>query len=231
MVKTISIEKLFLHILIYTYLLLPIILLFTKIKTKDRISLGIYGALCFLMLSSYFYGYLKSSFLYFTIYTFLEYVFFASFVWLNLNSKKLKAIIGIFSFFFIAFQIFSYSEFSKNTSLDSIPVGIETILMFIYITFFFYERFQSDSSELIYEHRCFWLCMGMLIYLGGTFFFNILIGYLHEEQVDKYWFLTYIADILKNLLFAVSLIIHIKGSTRESLHHQKHLPYLDLDMN
>jgi len=228
-VKTKSIERLFLHILIYTFLLLPAFLVFSRNKTRERMLIGAYGITCFLMLSSYFYGYVKSSFLYFTVYTFLEYISFTSLLWLNIKSKGFKLIILFFSFLFIGFQIFTYVEL-RTAALDSIPVGIETILIFIYIAFYFYESFQDNQSDFIYNQSCFWLCIGMMIYLGGTFFFNILLHYLDQRHVDQYWFLTYVADIIKNLFFVASIVL---GSTpsKEKLHHQKHLPHLDFDMN
>lgn len=230
MVKTKSIEKLFLHILIYTFLLPPIFLFFSRYKIKETILIGAYGTVCFLMLSSYFYGYVKSNFLYFTVYTFLEYIFFTSFLWCNIKGKMFRIVIFILSLLFFGFQIFTYFKLS-GPSLDSIPVGIETILIIVYITFFFYERFQSDSNEFIYSHPCFWLCIGMLIYLGGTFFFNILLGYLDQKHIDQYWYLTYVADIIKNLFFCVSIIVYSHNPKSEKLRQNKHVPYLDLDIN
>lgn len=228
--KTKSIEKLFLHILIYTFLLLPVFLLFSKIKTTERILIGVYGIVCFLMLSAYFYGLVKTTILYFTIYTFLEYSFFTALLWVNLKSRKLKLAILFFSIPFFGFQIFTYFS-QSSVILDSIPVGIETILIFIYITFFLYETFQSDSSEFIYSHSCFWLCIGMMVYLGGTFFFNILLAYLDQKHIDQYWFLTYVADIIKNLFFCVSIIAYSYSPFRQRLHHKTQIPYLDLDIN
>jgi len=236
LVKAKSIEKLFLHILIYTYLLLPVLLFFSRSKVKERWLIGVYGIIFFSILAAYFYGYIIGSLLYISIYTFLEYLFFTLFLAIHITNKKFRIAIYILSILFFGFQIFSYisiknSEFATAGNLDSMPVGIETILIFIYITFFFYESFQKTSSEFIYNHPCFWLSIGMLLYLGGTFFFNILVNHLDDQQADQYWYLTYIADIVKNIFFGVAIIMYSHIPQKENLHHQNHVPYLDLDMN
>jgi len=71
----------------------------------------------------------------------------------------------------------------------------------------------------------------MMIYLGGTFFFNLLANYISPSDIDKYWFLTHIADIIKNIFFCVALIVYSRSNLHEKLFHHSSVPYLDLDMN
>ena len=233
MVKAKSIEKLFLHILTYSYLLLPIFLLVAKYKRKDGILMGLYGIVLFSILFVHIYGFVRASFLYLTVYTFLEYVFFTAILWAEISSRRLKYIMVLLSVVFIVFQAICYlliysSNHYKN--LDSVPVGIESILIFVYISFIFYENFNSVSENYIYSKPSFWISIGMLVYLGSTFFFNILANHIDETQILKYWFLTYIADITKNILFVVSIIVGIRLTGKEKVLN-KSVPYLDLDMN
>lgn len=232
MVKIQVIEKLFLHILTYSYLLLPLTFLFFRSKRRDDLTIGIYGILFFVLLYliNPDHRYISKPYLYIyqTFYTFCEYSFFTYLLFQSINLKKLKIIILLFSVLFMGFLIYDYS-ISQRRQLDSIPVGIETILIFIYISFFFYQNFRNTNEEYIYTQPSFWLSIGMLIYLGGTFFFNILVNYLDEAQ-KNYWFLTYIADLIKNLLFCVSIIIYARTPHKEKSVH-KSVPYLDLDMN
>jgi len=222
------IEKLFLYILTYSYLLLPLTFFFFRSKRRDPFAIGIYGILFFILL--YLFEFIPKSYtqIYQTFYTFCEYSFFTYLLFQSIALKKLKIIILVFTVLFIGFLIYNYS-ISQRSKLDSIPVGIETILIFIYISFFFYQNFRNTSEEYIYSQPCFWLSIGMLIYLGGTFFFNILVNYLDKTQRD-YWFLTYIADLIKNLLFCVSIIVYARTPHKEKSPH-KSVPYLDLDMN
>ena len=195
--------------------------------------MGFYGLVFFSLLSLYFYHVIKSDSFYDSVYTFLEYGFFTAILWNNIGIKKLRLTIIICSVLFVGAQILTplIVSDSQNNSIDSIPVGIETILIFIYIIFFFYENFRNNYDQYIYNHHCFWLSIGMLIYLGGTFFFNLLGNYFNESEIDKYWFLTHIADIIKNLFFCVSIIVYSRGHLKGKLFHHSSVPHLDFDMN
>ncbi len=115
--------------------------------------------------------------------------------------------------------------------MDSIPVGIETVLIFVYIIFFFYQNFRNNYEQYIYNHHCFWLSVGMMIYLGGTFFFNLLGNYIASSDIDKYWFLTHIADIIKNLFFCVAILVYSRSHIKEKRYNHSSVPHLDFDMN
>jgi len=112
--------------------------------------------------------------------------------------------------------------------LDSVPIGIETILIFIYIACFFYDSFQKSTSTYVYNHYCFWISVGILIYLGGSFFFYILIDHLNEEQLSTFGTMTYVADVLKNSLFAIALFIFSKYPIKTTSKKNESIPYLDM---
>jgi hypothetical protein len=160
-------------------------------------------------------------------YTFLEYSLFAFIFWSNIKSSKFKNLIVIFSALFFAFQIIYFFE-SKLVRLDSIPIGIETILILICITYFFFETFKKTTNQYIYNHYCFWLSVGILLYLGGSFFFYILINDLTEEQVDTFGDMTFIAEIIKNVLFGAALIFYNKYPINTNPKKNESIPYLDM---
>lgn len=233
MVKIQLIEKLFLHILTYSYLLLPIFFIYSRSKRANELLIALYGIFFFILLFTYIYSFIPSRYLnlYQTFYTFFEYIFFTAFLWVNIFYKKFRVLIVFFSLLFIAYQLVDYFSKMYNSvpMLDSIPIGIETILIFLYISGFFFQNFQTTSNEYIYNHPCFWMSIGMLIYLGGSFFFNILVNHIDRNQVDRYWYLTSIADILKNLFFCISIIVYVRTPRKEKSLH-KSVPYLDLDI-
>jgi hypothetical protein len=128
---------------------------------------------------------------------------------------------------FIIFQI-AYVTSTAHKRLDSIPIGIETILLFLYIFYFFYEFSKQIKDTFIYNHYTFWIAVGILIYLGGSFFFFILVNELDKNQRDNFGILTYIAEIIKNLLFAFSIFIYKKFSTNKIHNLHKNIPNLDM---
>lgn len=194
------------------------------------VLLALYGVLFFALLflyenfeanipNNYFQG----------VYTILEYSFFSYLFWINIHSKPFKKLIIIVSLLFFLYQFF-YITSVKFERLDSISIGIETILVFIYIFYFFYEFSKNTKEFFIYNHYGFWLAVGIMIYLGGSFFFYILINYLDENEVDKFANLTYVADIIKNLLFAFSVYIYKKHPLNKTRNHSKKIPNLDMNL-
>ena len=181
------------------------------------------------MLLLFFYNDIPKSLIkyYQCFYTFLEYAFFSYLLWINVQNKKLKRLIIYFSIGFFLFQ-FIYAFRSQKSGLDSIPIGIETILILAFIFFFFYEFAQKESSNYIYNHYCFWISVGILIYLGGSFFFYILFNELSREQVVTFGNMTFVAEILKNFLFGFALIIYAKNPTNNNNIKHSNVPYLDM---
>lgn len=157
----------------------------------------------------------------------IEYLFFAFFIFSGLINKKLRLLILVFSIFFIVFQIIFGLT---NAQLDSMSIATETILLFIYIILFFYDHSNNNKTGYIYNHSIFWLSVGILIYLGGSFFFNILINHMTLHEYQSYWHYTYIAEIIKNVLFAVAILITSR-QTKINPINRSQVPYLDIDMN
>lgn len=224
-----TIEKLFNFILILSYLVIPIISLLIRKKSNIRRILTIYGLFFFGLLIVW--DFLPSrdiKIVYQYFYTISEYLFFAYFLWSAIQSTIFKRVIVGISAGFIIFQLVYYLS-HQTVRLDSIPIGVETILLLIFIVFFFYEYFNKIKSSFIINHYCFWISVGIMIYLGGSFFFNILAEQ-HSVRVyiNDYWYLTYIGDIIKNLLFIIAIIVTTKNQTDSLKQEKSNLPYLDM---
>src|SRR5262245_34003841 len=143
------------------------------------------------------------------LFTFLEFSFFSFFFWSVIKNLSFKRFIVIISCLFIPFQIFYVTTIAQKR-LDSLPIGVETIILFIYIFYFFYEFSKNTKDVFIYNHFAFWIAVGVMICLGGSFFFYILINNLHPDEVEKYGNMTYVAEVIKNLLFAFSIFLYKK---------------------
>ncbi len=198
-------------------------------KKKDIIPLtfALYGIVFFWLLLFY-YDIPKGIIRYYqSFYTFLEYAVFAFIFWNNIKTKKLKRLIILGSIAFFIFQ-FIYVITTKINHLDSIPIGIETILIFVYIFFFFYEFSKNTTNFYIYNHYCFWIATGILIYLGGSFFFYISIDLLTPNQVKTFGNLTYLAEIIKNILFVLAIFMYAHYPYENTKNKTSSIPYLDM---
>jgi hypothetical protein len=127
---------------------------------------------------------------------------------------------------FVIFQTINFFYTVKNPiGIDTIPIGIETILVFIFIFYFLYEFFISTNTDYVYNHHCFWIAIGALVYLGTSFFIYILANNISKEIHDNVWYITYISEIIKNILFSVAIVVYAKNNKLKS--NKKNIPYLD----
>jgi len=214
----------------FSYLLIPLGFFISKSKKTELVptSLVIYGIFCCFFLFTLDNYIPKNIRIYFQIsYTFIEYGFFTLLFWVNFKQKKVRRPIIIASGLFLISLIF-FALRRKVKGLDSIPIGIETILILTYIIYFFYEFSKDSSSFYIYNHYCFWIAVGVLIYLGGSFFFFILFEQLSSDQKRSFGNITYMAEIIKNLLFALSIFIYHRYSLENAKRKTSSLPYLDM---
>ncbi len=228
MEKSKVIEKLFGYIVTYSYLILPILLLLTRTRKRDAKILAVYGIVFWSLL--FFYKEIPKEFrkvAYQPIYTSLEYLFFASLFYFNIETKSFKRTIFILSGVFLAFQVIYILALEKSR-VDSISIGVESILIFIYISLFFLENLSNARGEHIYSNHCFWISAGLLFYLGGSFFINILASSFSDVEFTKYFYLNYVADTVKTILFAVAFILLVKKSKNKSNQRTSHIPYLDM---
>ncbi|HEY6502556.1 MAG TPA: hypothetical protein VIZ28_01155 [Chitinophagaceae bacterium] len=165
--------------------------------------------------------------LYYFLYTFFEYSTFAYILWKFIDNKKFRTLIVVCSIAFTSFLIFFFSTIRLIRTVDSVPIGVETILIFLYIFYFFYQYFKNTTISILNDHS-FWLVTGILAYLGSTFFFNILADNINRVEFERYWYLTYLGDIIKNILSAVAVILYAKNPDVRKDQKPSSVPYLDM---
>ena len=164
---------------------------------------------------------------YYFAYTLLEYACFASIFFLIIRSKPFKTVILVCSGFFFLFQIYYVATFQTKV-IDSVPIGISTILVFIYVVAYMMQEFRSAQSEVLYENFTFWISVSIMIYLGLSFFFNILAYHIKVSGITKYWNITFAFDIIKNGLFGLAMYLATRRKQKSSIARPSSIPFLDM---
>lgn len=214
-----TIESLFIYLTIFSDGLPILFFLFFWKKSKANKGLWIIVTyIAYDFLTNILPIYLPSNrpvkiFLY-SAFTFFEYFLFVWFLYTVIKNRIFKKIIVSVSIAFIAFLIFYYL-FAKAKSIDSIPIGVETILILIFSFYYLYEQIQDTETLFIYSKYPFWIIIGMLIYLSGSFFIYIYASYLPTKEIAKYWIFTNVFAILKNIFFAIAIIVNAGQSTKK----------------
>jgi len=81
------------------------------------------------------------------------------------------------------------------------------------------------ETGYLYGKHWFWFVIGIIFYLSSSFFFNILASN-NLDIAGRYWFLTYIFETIKNVLFVVGITLLAKKSIKNK--NSSSIPYLDM---
>ena len=165
------------------------------------------------------------------IFTVIEYTLFAFFIYHVLSDVVYKRALLTISVLFITFCLFNIF-FQPQYQFDSLQTSIEALILLIFCILFLFEQINKPEITFIYNSYTFWIITGILIYLAANFFLYGFAATLPKEIAEQYWFISHISNILKNIFFAIAVIIHIKKPPNTSIAQkppgrQDYLPYLN----
>jgi hypothetical protein len=207
-----TIENLFFYAVFAFDLLIVLQILIVSQKKIDKKILFLILAYCCLNSTvNFFQSSLpkNSEYLILVFFTIIEYLIFTLCFFLIIKSKKFPKIILLLSILFLAIVAFNY-ETGKLQRIDAVPIGVECIIIFLYCFYYLYEQMNIMEDSFIYNRYHFWIAMGIMIYLGGSFFIYIFTNQAHYNILSDYWFLTYVFYIIKNIFFSIGISLYTK---------------------
>ena len=223
-----TIENLFqlLHRSANVFIVLLFLLFIKKAKSERAIVLIALYALTELILNLSASSFAKNLFSYiWGLFTYFEYLVFTYILQINIKNKRFKKFIVICSVLFLIFTTI-FNIVTNFKGIDSIPIGVETILILIFCFYFLYEQMNSVDNLFIYNKYQFWIVIGFMIYLAGSFFVFISASMIDNNLLRQYWFLTNCFYISMLILFAIAIFVYIKKTKKTSNSHNLR-PYLN----
>jgi hypothetical protein len=148
----------------------------------------------------------NAEFYLFSLFTIIEYSIFTIFIFLQIKSKLIRWIIGIISLLFYGFAIYNVLKAQEN-NFDSLPASIECVFVILFCILFFFEQMRNTEVSFIYSSKVFWVTASVLLYLAATLFLFISAAYLTPDEMDAYWSINFISNILKNILLSIAFIL------------------------
>jgi hypothetical protein len=144
-----------------------------------------------------------------SIFTIIEFSIFSFFFYLSFKSKKLKRTILLLYIIFIpsaCYFLFMTIRFFKTGVIyfDSMSVSISAIIILFYSIVFLFDLIQRPQIEFVYATFEFWVIVGIMIFFSGTFFLFLQIQRLTPAELESYWAINLIGNILKNILFGIA---------------------------
>lgn len=141
--------------------------------------------------------------LFLSTYTLVEFILFSYFIWLIIDNKQFKKVIAVVSSLFVIFICY-YFFTTKWNFLDSVPIACESILIFTFSLYYLFEQINKPSVLFIYNTSMFWIILGFLVYLAGSFFIYTLADEIDRNDLGKFWFVTFIFNTIKNIFFSIA---------------------------
>jgi hypothetical protein len=150
----------------------------------------------------------KNSTLLYQCFTVLEFNLFGAFLYTQINTKAIRKAIVISGIIFALFSfIFPYFQ---EENIDSVPIGVETIIILIFSFYYLYEQMNDTSTLFIYSTYPFWMVIGVVLFLSGSFFTYIFADSLPPNEVNKYWVITNVFSIVRSLFFCIGIVVSSK---------------------
>jgi hypothetical protein len=88
---------------------------------------------------------------------------------------------------------------------------------------------NEPSILLVYNDFRFWIVLGMVLYLAGSFFIYILSDQMERNEFIEYLIFTFVFYTLKNIFFAMGIFVHATKEPKPIKHTKNEIPYLDIN--
>ncbi len=156
----------------------------------------------------------------YSLFTIAEFTAFALFFYYILKKSVLRNVIRLVTFVFPLFAVVNLILIKNNNSqFDTFPVVFQAICIMALCVIYFFDQIREPKTLFIYTTFEFWAVTGILVYLSGTFFIYMFTYSMTDEELDRYWFINYIFNIIKNLFLALAFYVKSR-KTKSDLEEQ-----------
>jgi hypothetical protein len=163
--------------------------------------------------------FLQTEIVSFRLFTIVEFISFSIiFYKINFSISKKRIILQSSSLFFLAIIIDLLTNSIEN--FDSLPTGVESILILFYCILTLYE--QISTGKPLYSFPVLF-AFSLILFFAGTFFLFILSqnNFENEEFSNLYDYIVAISKILMTLLMSVGILASRKTETQNNRTFQK----------
>ena len=161
------------------------------------------------------------------VFTLIEIFLFLAFIYTQVKSHKTKSLAIVVGILYTIFFLIYTLLLKAVRGIDSIPIGVETIIILGCSFYYLYERMNDTTTLFIYNTYQFWIILGIVLYLAGSFFIYVFASYLRNyDDIKQFWMITNVFSTIKNIFFCIAIYIHAKPS-KESIRYNSELSRLN----
>ncbi len=137
-------------------------------------------------------------------YSFLEFVIISLIIYFYSNRKWVRVSVLMIIAVLISYHLYNYFILGRLT-LNYSHNTITSIILIVYILFFFYTKMKTVTTIPLYQTMSFWIFVAFFLYYTGNFFFFLILGSEQSLEIQKFMIYVYSGvTILKNIILCAS---------------------------
>ena len=197
---------------------MPLTLFFFSKKKQNGLWLIafylFYSMLTDLVLNKLSLKFFNSEIYSYRLFTIVEFTVLSFYLLKELVSDKFRLFIKISSLVFGAFVLFDLMTGTLN-EFDSIPTGVESILILCSSLLVLYERIIKNEE---YNVSSIWISVGIVLFFSGTFFLFILSESNFNDSAfsETYSYILASFKIISYILFSIGILLENKNLFKSS---------------
>jgi hypothetical protein len=204
-------------ILLIASILSPCVPLFFSIKYRRALNKQLSALFLYLVISiiTELIGTLtgKTNIIISLLFTITEYLLIAYIFWLELERKKFRLIIYIFSVLFFILTLYSVLLFNNPNLADDILTTSESVILITLGILYFYKIFTDLDIPKLTNYYFFWVNSAFLLYFSTALFLFLFKSYIKtiEPELGRFlWGIHLIINITSNILLSIGICKHRK---------------------
>jgi len=139
------------------------------------------------------------------LFTLIEFFSLEFLLYFSIQNIKFKRIIWVFNIIFIVLLVIELMSNSFK-EFDSIPTGVECILILATSILLIYERLLNPKIDKLFDATVI-IAFGLIIFFAGTFFIFILSqkNFNDNSFLTSYGFIVAFFNIIKNIFITIAI--------------------------
>jgi len=146
----------------------------------------------------------ENKYLVWNIFAILEYSMLSYFFYIVLKSRATKIFILIFSTIYLI--LFCLLASTSDDHFNSILSAVGSVIILILCLVFFTQSMKLTSEPISFFSPIFLIVVALLIYVASTLFLYIVASRLSDKEMEQYWILNHVVNILMNVIFSMAFI-------------------------
>ena len=140
-----------------------------------------------------------------SIFEIIEFALFSTFYFFFIQSVKFKRFIVIVSSVNLILDLVLF--FSQRLHFDFWATLSTAVIIVVYSIAFFTEQVNSPVILAIYQSYDFWIVVGCIVYIMGTFLLFLYTSDLKDKDNSPLWVINITFEIIKNICFSIGFLV------------------------